>query len=46
MPLNQRMDKENVAHLYIRVPLRGNKQWYLEIYKQMDGIREKLSWMR
>ena len=30
------MDKENVAHLHIRVLLRGKKTWHLEICMQME----------
>ena len=40
MPLNWRMDKENVVHLHIRVPLSGKKQWHLEFCMQIDGIRK------
>ena len=48
MPLNQRMDKENVEHLHIRVLLSGKKQTnkkqcHLEIFMQMDGISQHYS---
>ena len=43
MPLNQRMDKENVTHLHIRVLLSSIKQWQLEFCMQMDRIRKHYS---
>ena len=43
MPLNQIMDKENVANLHIVVLLNSKKQWQLEICVQVDGTGEKNS---
>ena len=42
MPTNCRMDKENVVHLHNGVLLSSQKQWHLEICRQMDGTRKKI----
>ena len=41
MPLNQRLDKEDVVHLYNGVLLSSKKQRHLEICMQMDSVRKK-----
>ena len=41
MPLNQRMDKENVVHFTIEYHSAIKKQWHHEICMQMGGARKK-----
>jgi hypothetical protein len=43
MSPSQRMDKEDIAHLYNEVLLSCYKQQHHEICRQMDGTRKKLS---
>ena len=42
MPINCRMDKENVVHLQNGVLLSSKKQCHLEICRQIDGTRKKI----
>ena len=45
MPLDQRIDEENVVHLQNGV-LHSRKKWHLEICRQMDGTRKHQYWVR
>ena len=43
VPLNRRMVKKGVEHIYIRVLLSGKKQWHLEFFMQIDGHRKRFT---